>query len=274
MVSLPYCSISGLWMPYLLRISKISFPLYASLAGVSVITQCVSFLAKNKKQKTFFGTITAHLVYILQALQATIFLPNLEIRLAKDQFAKIFLWLTIEVYVYTTYLVSRSFAISKNDLMNVNKQTCVFIGVVIDVDVVLSSAFLNVYFSFFISLVSSTLVLLAMMAQDQVFGNYVVDQILTSFALYFFVACIIIAVYLFGQIQSGFLQAFVVTEVVAEIVYNFLSFWARAKKITKVAKNIQYLENVATSLRENIKRNAFQNKMLSNLLPTSKFSNS
>lgn len=274
MVSLPYCSISGLWIPYLLRIDQFSFPLYGALAGVSLVTLCISLLTRNKKRKSLFETITAHFVYVFQTLQATVFLPYLEIRLAKGQFARIFLWLVIEVYVYTVYVVSRSFSISKNDLVSINKQTYVFIGIVIDVNVVLSSALLNVYFSFFISLVSSTMVLVAMLTQDQVFGNYVVDQILTSVALYFFTACIIISVYLFGQVQSGFLKVFVIIEIVVEIVYNVLSFWVRAKKITKIAKNIQYLENVATSLRENIKRNAFQNKMLSNLLPTSKYSNS
>ena len=144
----------------------------------------------------------------------------------------------------------------------------------IDVEVMLSSVLLNVYFSFFISLVSSTMVLVVMLAQEQVFGNYLIDQVLTSVALYFFTASIIVSLYLFCQFKSGFLQVFLATEIIAEVLYNVLSFYARARKITKITKNIQYLENVATSLRENIKINAFQNKMLYSLLPTSKFSNS
>lgn len=274
MASLPYCSISGIWMPYLLRISKFSFSLYGVLAALSAIALCISFAVKSRKLKSFFETTAAHAVYVIQALQATVFLPYLEIRLEKSHFAKIFCWVLIEIYIYTVYLTSRQFSISKNDLVSVDKQTCVFIGIVIDLDVVLTSATLNVYFSFFISLVSSTMVLTVMLTQDQVFGNYVVDQILTSVALYFFTACIIISIYLFGQVQSGFTWVFVVTEIVVEITYNILSFYSRARKITKVAKNIQYLENVAISLRENIKRNAFQNKMLNDLLPTSKFTNS
>ena len=164
-------------------------------------------------------------MYVIQALRATVFLPYLEIRLEKSHCTRISCWVLIEIYIYTVYLTSRQFSISKNDLVSVDKQTNVFIGIVIDLDVVLTSATLNVYFSFFISLVSSTMVLTVMLTQDRVFGNYVVDQILTSVALYFFTACIIILTYLFGQVKSGFTWVFVVTEIVVEIAYNIFSFY-------------------------------------------------
>ena len=153
-------------MPYLLRISHISYPLYVLLVVLNAVVFGVSQLIRDQRIKQFLRTFVTHYIYVLQAIQATVFLPYLEIQFTRECFCKLLLLIILEVYTYTVYLSTDPFAMFKKDVLSLNKQICVFLGIVIDLSVVLSSSLLNVYFSFCAALISSTLVLSVMLTHS------------------------------------------------------------------------------------------------------------
>ncbi|CAL6043857.1 Conserved_hypothetical protein [Hexamita inflata] len=254
MQSMKYCSITVLFMPYLTQVGFVMYPLLIALTALNAILMVVQKYVKRQKLSRSIKNFAIMYLYVLKQTQTVVFLPHLQISFERKYYIQLIVLLAAELYIYIMYMFSTDPSEYSKDIMKQSKGTLLFIDLLIDFSTFTQSFLINVYYSFFNAISTSSTIALLYWVKRSVTGNSYLDQILQSLCIYFFISTILVSVYLFLRVDNAsFAAVFLTLQIVLLLSQNIYLFKKRAKQIIKVAKNIHFLENAAFSLRQNMK---------------------